>query len=251
MATGRNLAGEVFGRLTVLRPCGERAWDCMCVCGNYCVKKHKNLLGGKAKSCGCLQRETRLKNFRDSSFKQMRHGECAGGKYSRTYSIWKSMIQRATNPKHKYYPRYGGRGIVCDHAWLDFVNFYSDMGKAPEGRTLDRLDGNGPYNRDNCVWATRAEQTWNRVNSYRVTAFGQERPVGEWASLVPGLTAHCIKQRLQRGWAPERAVSEAPHPSGPQSDKVLKERQLAKEGITDETLTPFISTPDNQPFGTE
>ena len=84
------------------------------------------------------------------------------------------MKQRCFNPKHKFFMRYGGRGItVCDR-WLGvygFRNFIEDMGPKPDDGltengisryTLDRLDVDGNYTKDNCRWATWIEQANNK-----------------------------------------------------------------------------------------
>lgn len=75
---------------------------------------------------------------------------------------WSNMIRRCTKPDDKSYPDYGGRGItVCDR-WLDFATYYADLGDAPEGMTLDRVDNDGPYAPDNVRWAARSTQNRNR-----------------------------------------------------------------------------------------
>jgi hypothetical protein len=85
-----------------------------------------------------------------------------------TYSSWRNMEQRCTNAKHKEYGRYGGRGIVICDQWLDdFQQFVDDMGKRPEGKSIDRRDPNGNYTPENCYWATPWEQAQNRCNSVR------------------------------------------------------------------------------------
>lgn len=80
---------------------------------------------------------------------------------SATYSSWHAMRQRCTNPRHRAYPRYGGRGIVVCERWRSFKNFLADMGERPPGRTLDRRDNDGPYAPWNCRWATAKEQNRN------------------------------------------------------------------------------------------
>lgn len=81
---------------------------------------------------------------------------------TRIYSVWRAMVSRCTKPQDKNYHHYGGRGIsVCDW-WLDFANFLADMGEAPPGRSLDRIDNDGNYEPGNCRWATSAEQHANR-----------------------------------------------------------------------------------------
>lgn len=81
---------------------------------------------------------------------------------SREYKSWEMMIQRCTNPNFTRYPLYGGRGIKVCNRWLDFRNFYEDMGKRPENTSLDRINVNGNYEPTNCRWASQSEQIFNR-----------------------------------------------------------------------------------------
>lgn len=83
------------------------------------------------------------------------------------FEAWCGMRKRCNNPKHQFYYRYGGRGIVVCDRWVNsFVNFLEDMGKRPEGLTLERINNNGNYGPDNCKWATWTEQARNKhINS--------------------------------------------------------------------------------------
>ena len=72
------------------------------------------------------------------------------------------MHSRCNNPNNAGFKDYGGRGIkVCD-SWYEFNNFLWDMGERPVGKTLDRIDVNGNYEKSNCKWSTPLEQTLNR-----------------------------------------------------------------------------------------
>lgn len=77
------------------------------------------------------------------------------------------MRQRCENPNNSRYADYGGRGIRVCKRWADFRNFIADMGKKPEGSSLDRRNNDGDYKPSNCRWATAKQQANNR-RPYRV-----------------------------------------------------------------------------------
>jgi hypothetical protein len=99
---------------------------------------------------------------KDTSRPRWKHGHSPIGKSTATYRTWSHVIQRTTNPQQNAYPHYGGRGItVCDR-WRDFRNFLEDMGERPPGKTIDRINNDLGYYKENCRWATIKEQHANR-----------------------------------------------------------------------------------------
>lgn len=94
--------------------------------------------------------------------------------YTPIYHCWIEMIRRCMKPQAQAYKFYGARGIqVCDR-WLLFANFLEDMGEKPKGRTasgkrslftLERLNNDGDYTPENCIWATMSQQNANKRSS--------------------------------------------------------------------------------------
>lgn len=152
MARYTDLSRKTFGRLTVLSYIGTKYdsanWLCGCRCGWYCES-----------TIGDLNRKTKPKRS---------CGKCqADERYPSEWYTWIRMQQRCYNPDNKDYPNYGGRGITVCAAWrADFYNFLEDMGlKEYTNHSLDRIDNNGNYERENCRWTTSFVQNNNKRNT--------------------------------------------------------------------------------------
>jgi len=82
---------------------------------------------------------------------------------TKVYFTWHNMRNRCDRSTTKSYSSHGGRGISYDPAWNTFENFYADVGDPPhENSTLDRIDNNGNYTKDNVRWTSYQIQAFNR-----------------------------------------------------------------------------------------
>ncbi len=146
------------------------------------------------------------------------------GEYSKThgltetieYSIWSNIKSRCYNPKSTYYKDYGGRGIKMCDGWLNsFELFLSDMGNRPsKDYSLDRIDNNKGYSKDNCKWSTWEEQCSNRRSNVMITYNGETKTMKQWCDVlgIPYKNTHKRIRKLH--WLPERAFLEKPYTKG-------------------------------------
>lgn len=122
------------------------------------------------------------------------------------YKAWKAIRQRCGNPNNHAYSDYGGRGITVCERWKDsFENFFEDMGKRPSGMSLERIDNNKGYYKENCRWATRKEQCNNRRSSRFLTYNGKTQTMSRWAEEM-AIKVQTIHRRLALGWTVNEAL---------------------------------------------
>jgi len=120
-----------------------------CQCGREVKAVIKDVKRGHNKSCGCARGEP-------ETGMRVRHKP--------EYRTWLSMRQRCFNEKNWAYKYYGEIGItVCDEWNKSFLTFYGDMGDRPSpDHSIDRIDNDLNYCKENCRWATRSEQQRNK-----------------------------------------------------------------------------------------
>lgn len=196
-----SIVGNRFGRLIGLERLPDRKVRVQCDCGIEKIVHMSHLVQGRTRSCGCLHREVTSKMLTE---RQTTHGYFG----TKIYSVWNSMLDRCCNPRHYSYARYGGRGITVCERWFKFENFLADMGEAPAGLTLDRIDNDNGYSPENCRWATVRQQMNNRGTCRLLTHAGRTQNVTQWAEEL-GIPRKGIYDLLYRGIPEDEVIAHA------------------------------------------
>lgn len=194
-----DFSGKKFGFLTVIKKTDNRdkwdnfLWECICQCGGIALVNSGNLKHGGVTTCGCHM-----------GFKK--HGDWN----KRIRVIWVNMNRRCGNKSDKQYMCYGGRGIIVCDEWLGedgYLNFkkWAYENGYDDALTIERIDVNGGYNRDNCKWATHLEQGNNKRTNHFLEIDGTKKTVAQW-SRISGTRGSRIIDRIRLGWNPEDAV---------------------------------------------
>lgn len=204
------MLGKRFGKLTVIEPVETEKksngkdyivrYRCKCDCGNTCIVRYSQLVGGLTKSCGCLHHEIPAEKYavnKDSV-------------NSRLYWIHAGILDRTKNN-----PVYIPRGIAAEWAlpngvgyknfkeWSYKNGYYEQPKETPrkDKLTIDRWpDPEGPYSPDNCRWVTMKEQSNNRWTNSKIRINNKIYNYAQ-AAEVFGLGEHFINHRVMGGWS--------------------------------------------------
>lgn len=126
---------------------------------------------------------------------------------SGAYSSWLAMRARCNNPRAHGYENYGGRGISYPKEWDSFENFLADMGPRPDGYSIDRIDCNANYSKENCRWIPWKDQGKRGTRRVKQIEYrGEKKSIAEWVRILspdPELAA----RRISNGWDLERACT--------------------------------------------
>lgn len=210
-------AGEKYGRLTAVKFShkslrGINYWDFRCECGKSHRAASHNVSYGATKSCGCYRREKLIER---TPFKKGKDHpsfiDCTCDmRSSKFYRTFRGVIQSCNNRNSTVFEYYGGRGIKCE--WKSYKDFKKDMYDSflkheeehgSHQTSLDRINVNGNYSKENCRWATMKEQQNNRRNTIFIEYKGSKIKSSELREKVGNL----IVDRVNAGWEVEDAES--------------------------------------------
>lgn len=190
----KNLTGNKYGLLTVIKMRKERGkhnevfWICQCDCGNLIDVRANSLQQGKTTSCGCSRKKHGMND-------------------TRLYRIWNGMKNRCNNPKRKDYHKYGGRGVSVCNEWNNFISFleWAELNGYADELTLERIDVNGNYEPDNCIWATPIEQANNKTNTPHIE-YNNEIVTLKQLSELTGINYQTLFRRYNKGERDEQLI---------------------------------------------
>ena len=194
--------GNQYGYLSVISKGAiclktkQQLWETMCACGCKKTVTGYLLRSGKVKSCGCKRKE--MIGIRTSTHRMSK---------TKTYLVWNQMIQRCNNKKTKAYKHYGAKGIkVCDE-WMSFDKFLSDIGEIPEGMSIDRIDSNGMYCKENVKLSTSIEQNNNKSSNILIEYSGKLKTLAEWARELNINRGTLVSRLYKLNWSVEKALT--------------------------------------------
>lgn len=152
-------------------------WNVQCDCG--CVKslQGSQLRSGSTNSCGCSLEEKRGAKM-----------EVHGMTKTKEYKTWAAVKNRVDHPNASTRKWYYDKGIGISDEWRkSFLTFYDDMGPCPEGYSLDRINPEGDYCKENCRWASLELQSINKglfSNNTSGYAGVSKTPYDSWVAVI-------------------------------------------------------------------
>lgn len=195
-----DLIWKIFWKLKVIKKIWmSNKWDwvhrkCRCECGKIVERPTSNLTSWKNQSCGCGRR---INNWLT---------------WTKFYHKYSSMRVRCENKSSDNYSLYWWRWIKCE--WRTFQDFCNDMYESyikhcnefwEWDTTIERINPNWNYCKENCTWATCKEQSNNTRRNRFIEYWWVTLTATQWAERI-WITPSALNGKLKR-WVPmERIV---------------------------------------------
>lgn len=164
---------------------------CLCECWWEIIVKRNNLITWNTKSCWCIRK------LKPNSLRHWKY-------WTKIYKTWKWIKNRCNNKKDVSFPLYWWRWIKC--LWTTFEEFEKDMSNwCVEWLSLDRIDVNWNYCKENCRRATAKEQANNRRTNKIITLWNISLNEKQWEEKM-WFKRWIISYRLSHWWSIEKAL---------------------------------------------
>lgn len=189
--------GMKFGRLELVQKTDDktrnRIWVCKCDCGSVIKVPTSHLSDGHTKSCGCYKNEVIKKH---------------GLSKTRIHNEWIRMRFRCSGKNIEDYPSHSGRGIKVCEEWNDFTIFkdWALSNGYDDSLTIDRIDNDKGYSKDNCRWTTQSEQNRNTRRTIYITHNKETKLLIDWTR-EKNMSYNVTYSRYKKGWSFERIFS--------------------------------------------
>ena len=179
--------------------------ECICDCGNIVRKLFRSLRDGRTKSCWCLLKE-------QAAITVTKRNKTHWDASTRFYIIRKQINRRCNCPVDKDYKNYWWRGIK--NLRIEYQSFKDDMYEDylehchkfwEKDTTIDRIDVNWNYCKENCRWATKEEQARNRRWLYKIIYNWVEICLSEYCERH-GVPYELVRKRLKKWWSFDAAI---------------------------------------------
>ena len=212
-------AGDVYGRLTVIKAIDKTWVVCRCACGTVKTVRASNLKHGHTSSCGCYRKELQREVGRRTGGQLRTHNL----RKDAVYKTWSAMRWRVTSSRQASY----ADCTACQYLLSDPRHLVAIIGPRNDtAMTLDRFPvPNGNYTCGQCQectdngwaknirWATKSEQSENRTCVIRYDAFGKSMSITAWEH-ESGIDKCTLEYRIRvKGMSMEQALS-TPNRSG-------------------------------------
>ena len=195
-------SGEMINKIEIIRYVGRRKsymfYECKCHCGNIFTAMIHNLLTGKTKSCGCLQRIKKVNKKADINI------DTNLGKV-KLYRIYQYIMAPKSNLV--YHGEYG----VCAE-WSNyktgFINFYNWAinNGYQDGMNILRKNVQFPYSPDNCIFVDSKISRRFRHSNKLITIDGYTFPLSIWSDITGNSKAMILSRITTCKWSDRDAV---------------------------------------------
>lgn len=172
----KDLQGQVINNQVVVGYISDGVWRVKNTCGHTSDRTSSTISSCTTGLCATCSHSTP---------KTLKHGHSRRSGDSPTYQSWLNMKRRCYEETHNRFEFYGGKGVTVCERWKDsFENFLVDMGERKSNESIERIDLELGYGKDNCKWASDKEQANNKSNNILIEHLGETMSLMHWCDTL-------------------------------------------------------------------